>query len=417
MKTDLIHRFAGTLANQEDSIPYVVWIRSVYASIETVSLNVPYDVVNYATDLGVRIRTDPYLLISETVKSMHSNQLSSLLKELSSVSSQEWFDDWERNSCSSKDFTLLLYLLINYLGEWETASNIAELYLQNNYNKSDLSLNLYISSAVNFKNEAISDIVYRGFESDKSLSPIDRVMVLIRHAAFLIKRLKRLGDADTILNEARNLVLSSCKESIISYGDSQVLMAVIDNLDALHFLSLNDRDSAYRMIRDAYSLIKQSEALAVVGLDEAKRYYEQIKINVIQMLVETDDLNNAYDLSLELADWVKNYHPYYYGEALYIQGYLEYLLKMYKKSVCSLNMSAGLYIEEGSVTALNSVRSLLAVVNSKLGDNITSKYCICSIHNDPAGLCDWRESTYGKDAARILSSCRIDSISSLGLRS
>lgn len=377
-----IQNIANYILNSNEEIPNVVYKRSLYASVCAPIADRPFCAQNYATDLGVRIKPDPKIFFGEMRKKyipssiLYSNRLDI---------------DAYRKYCESIDFSNKKIchdfdVLINYSGEWESASNIAKIMITEPHLVSDYTLKTYIAEAIGYDNDNKAENVYSMIESTKEYDVVKKTFAKIRHAAYVIKRRKKYSEGVNIIQSGINDINKAEINHEISEDDSLALQGVSNNLLALAYLRLHKNDDALTLIDKACNELYCVKNLVTVGNDERKRYYDQVIINRSQIDVLKGDLKTAYERLCNHQNWVKDNHPDYLCEVLGARGYIEYLMGDYQKSIATLKAAMPLFARNGVVSALNNTRKILSVDYWKIDDLQKSDYFLKSINEDPAGF-------------------------------
>lgn len=382
-----IRIFAKELSNKKEIIPYTAWIRSVYASVYALPDHRPYAVANFLTDLGVRIREDPFIYMREAAEEINvdineymcSFPIDTYLNNLNDTLS---ISQEKAEYFLSAD----LDILVNYAGQWDLASDISSRFIDKFGIPNDLTLKIYMAGALSGSHDSEKiHMLFNNIETTTS-NPVKLSMTYIRHAAYEIKRKNNIPTAHVLLDKNDNQIITNLKKDHLSSADAATLLGVSFNLRALAEIHASNFKNAYNLIMQARDNLSTDSALVVIGQDEKKRYYEQVTINWIQLLIRDRNLELALITAKQNVEWVFENHPDYQGEALYVYGYVCYLSQKHEQAYSSLHRAVIRLSRDGNVTALSSARKMLAVVCYALGRNVLCQSIISSLESDPAGL-------------------------------
>lgn len=369
---------ARYLTENGGEIPRTAWLRANIAAIPASPAFRPHCCQNYASDLGVRYRPDPKIYLTEVLKSINYT-------ESDAMSPQSFFQEWVHEGSDELVLAHHLDALINFAGEWEFAGKVAKLFWTTFRSGNDLSLLTYCASAANRVDMAISEEIYAYIES-RAYSPGNQVMSRVRHIAKLIKRDGNLNAAAIIINQTQALIESYCQSHSISSGDAAVYHSIVDNIHGLLLSKLKKNEEAYALLTRAAERMRMADGLVTIEEDPHLRYFEQIQINRIQLLLLQDRLGEALNMARRHTDWVRSNHDFSLSEALHILGYVEYLCTNYHDAKSHWEEAMLLSAEGGLITPLNALRKGLSVVYGKLGNDERSIEVYKSISADPAGL-------------------------------
>ncbi len=359
-------------------IPRTAWLRANIAAIPASPAFRPHCCQNYASDLGVRYRPDPKIYLTEVLKSIN-------YIESDTMSPQSFFQEWVHEGSDELVLAHHFDALINFAGEWEFAGEVAKLFWTTFRSGNDLSLLTYCASAASRVDIAISEEIYRYIES-RAYSPGNQVMSRVRHIAKLIKRDGDLDAAAIFINQTQAQIDNYCQSHSISSGDSAVYHSIVDNIHGLLLSKLKKYGDAYALLTSAAERMKMADGLVTIEEDPRLRYFEQIQVNRVQLLLLQDRLEEALNMARRHADWVKSNHDFSLSEALHILGYAEYLCMDYHDAKGHWEEAMLLSAEHGLVTPLNALRKGLSVVYGKLGNDDRSIEVYKSISTDPAGI-------------------------------
>lgn len=379
-----IRNVAYDISTSKADLPEVIRLRALYASIDQPSAERPFLVTNYATDLGVRKRNDASIQLHEALKFL--NMSDALMPH---IDGSDVYRDWKASDKSHLSLRCILDLLINYAGLWETAHQIAVSAMADGFSSSDYALMTYLANSLACADDAQSGVLYSHMLSCDEFSVVEKLMTRIRWAAYTIKRSRSFSTARELLNKNVECIQEAVKNRAVTPDDGLALLGVSHNLMALLELALGDSRLAEETVKLACEELSSADSLVAVARDEKNRYFEQATINRIQMRVVADDYTVAYMEIGRHVDWVNKHDSDYLGEALAAKGYIEYLMGDYSQSCRTCLTAHDLHVENGSVTALAAVRTVLAVDYHRLGDDSRSKEFLLSMENDPAGLAYW----------------------------
>lgn len=366
--------------------PYSIYSRAVIASIPACPELRSAGSQNYLSDLGVRFRNDPRILLEEYCK---MNSLDISLYDQSLGRPEDFFAKWTRSGLSTLDLSAHVDVLVNFAGRWDFVSELGKIFWENNLACSDYLILTYFASAIgnHEKLNKIPDQMYLRLLENEKLSPDKIVVTYIRYCSRLIKRLGELNKAEEYLENAKSFISHSICEFNISQDDGLVLRAACDNLKSLIYLKRDDFDKSFSILSEAnLSINNLGDNLIAVGLDPAKRIREQISGNLFQLYLLKNNFAEAELLAKCNLEWVKKNHISSQSEAEVLVGYVYYLQERWKESIDYFERASEVCKNFGFVSQLDLIRKFLCVAYSKTGNENGYNLVREEMKNDPAGI-------------------------------
>lgn len=264
-----IRIFAKELSNKKEIIPYTAWIRSVYASVYALPDHRPYAVANFLTDLGVRIREDPFIYMREAAKEINVD----INKYMCSFPIDTYLNNLNDTLSISQEkaeyfLSADLDILVNYAGQWDLASDISSRFIDKFGIPNDLTLKIYMAGALSGSHDSEKiHMLFNNIETTTS-NPVKLSMTYIRHAAYEIKRKNNIPTAHVLLDKNDNQIITNLKKDHLSSADAATLLGVSFNLRALAEIHASNFKNAYNLIMQARDNLSTDSALVVIGQDE-----------------------------------------------------------------------------------------------------------------------------------------------------
>lgn len=373
---------ARELVKRKSNITRAVWLRSCIASLPINPETRPYCAPNYASDLGVRFRNDPKLLLSDTLDSIGS----SYVYYEDQFSPDAFYSSWKEEGSNGKSLQAHLDVLINYAGAWDLAASVSKLYVNERGADGEVGLLTYMAAALNRVDSKLAGTLYESITSSGEIYPTNKVATAIRNAARLIKIDQDLNRASYIIDSAEGQSKEAYELCLISLGDSCVYQAVVMNIRALLYSKQGKHEEALKTLIEARRLVNKADGLVTLDNDQRFRYCEQIVINTIQLLMILDRNQEAREIAVGHCEWVKEHHPSSLSEALHVVGYANYRCNMLDAAILNWEHAAALSACFGRITPLNALRKNLSHAYYKQGAKSKSKKFLEEITSDRSGI-------------------------------
>lgn len=359
-----------------------MYLRSCIASLPLAPDNRPICAPNYATDLGIRYRNDPEYLLRDSLKAI-GDSYDKYKKELSPA---DYYSCWVNDGKDTKKLLSNLDVIINYAGAWDIASDISKLYLDDEGLSNDVGLMLYMAASLNRTDSHLAGRIYEHISTAIEVYPTNRIATEIRNAARLIKIDRNLNKAIDVTNYANQEIKHAVDAHLISSGDANVYKATVDNIRALTYSKMGKNEEALELLQKARRYINEADGLVALDEDQRLRYYEQITINEIQLLMIMKQNVDARDKAISHCSWVEHNHPASLSEALHVMGYAYYRCNMLNEAIDHWENSATLSACYGRITPLNALRRSLSHAYYKCGEIAKSKDVLLQIETDRSGI-------------------------------
>lgn len=376
--TELALALLGT-----DGLPDSMRDRALIASITSTTRERTPLAPNFASDLGVRTRSDAEVYLRE-VCSMQGIDVDSYLERLAPERILHVIAE-NRETAGYVEATL--DALLNFAGQWTLVSTIAPALLAESerYATGELTYAAAALSAV--KNPGAQD----GFTQavDSAATPFSWSMATIRLAAWLIKRANDLDAGEALLGEREARIDTLVHERRVSPGDGEVMKGVGHNLRALIWTKRKNLPEANASLDLARAAL-QSDGLVCVGASERNRYYAQSTVNQIQLEAMRDGFDKAHEASEEHLTWARTSDPTSVTEALSLAGYLAYRSNNLGVAEAHLAEAISRLELEGAPTQLSAVRKALIATFHVQGRDDKAFVLLDQLKRDPAGIDRYR---------------------------
>lgn len=364
---------------RQDVLPRAAWLRSVIAALPVLPCSRPHCAPNYLSDLGLRYREDSATYYQAIVEACGLAWESAKAMP----DAHDFFELWRKGGANDADLMGHLDALVNYGGQWQFAARVCRMYWELvGTGGSPLLLELSASLLAHFDRSMADDIF-------RSLSNDDNYINIYSEIRYVIKMLKIDGslDAAKCQFDFIDSLLAGAREMYrLSQGDCDVLQSVVDNARALMF-DIEGRDEEAALVLDkAAHRILGANGFATVDYDQKIRYFEQISVNRIQLLLVQERYDMAIEMAQRLLSYVEQCHKSSRAEALFLLGYAEFLSG--ELSEARAHWEHGQYAAAayGLVTPLRNYRESLSVLYSRIGNERASEEILLTSDADPAGF-------------------------------
>ncbi|MFB7843656.1 hypothetical protein [Microbacterium sp. NPDC056052] len=366
-----------------DGLPASMRDRALIASITSTTRERTPLAPNFASDLGVRTRSDAEVYLSE-VASMQGIDVDSYLRRLEPDQVLQVITE-NRKTAGYVEATL--DALLNFAGQWTLVAAIAPALLAEpeHYGTGELTYAAAALSAV--KNPAART----GFTQavDSAATSFSWSMATIRLAAWLIKRANNLDAGEAILGDREARIDALVRERRISCGDGEVMKGVGHNLRALIWTKRKNGQEANASLSLARTALR-SNGLVCVGASERNRYYAQSTVNQIQLEAMQHGFDTAYEASEEHLTWARESDPTSVTEALSLTGYMAYRSNKLNTAEAHLVEAISRLELEGAPTQLSAVRKAMIATLHVQGRDEQALLLLDQLQRDPAGLDRYR---------------------------